>query len=77
MALASCPALHGQQRSFRRMRQDFSWALARSPGARSRACARLASFCEAGLFRPRCADGVLAEVALIAQRDQARRRPGR
>ena len=42
MPLASCPA-----------RQDFSWALARSPGARSRAWARLASFWNAGLFRPR------------------------
>src|SRR5215472_15854602 len=32
MALASCPAFHGQQRSLRRMCQVFSWALARSPG---------------------------------------------
>ena len=31
-----CPARQGQQRSLRRMRQDFSWALARSPGPRSR-----------------------------------------
>jgi hypothetical protein len=53
MALASCPARQGQQRSLRKMRRDLSWALARSPGARSRALARLASFCEAGLFRPR------------------------
>ena len=43
MALASCPAHQGQQRSFRKMLQDLSWALARSPGARSRAWARLAS----------------------------------
>jgi hypothetical protein len=31
----------------------FSWALARSPGNRSWVWARLAAFCEAGLFRPR------------------------
>jgi hypothetical protein len=53
MALASYPARQGQQQSLRKMRQDLSWALARSPGTRSRACARLASFCDAGLFRPR------------------------
>ena len=53
MALASCPARHGQQRSLRRMRQVLSWALPRSPGDRSWAWARLASFCEAGLPRPR------------------------
>jgi Reverse transcriptase (RNA-dependent DNA polymerase) len=52
MALASCPAFHGQQRSLRRMRQVLSWALARSPGPRSLAWARLAAFCEAGLPRP-------------------------
>jgi len=52
MALASRPAFQGQQRSLRRMRQDLSWALARSPGPRNRACARLASFWEAGLFFP-------------------------
>src|SRR5690349_16338530 len=46
MALASCPAFQGQQRSLRRMRHDLSWALARSPGARSRAWARLASLQE-------------------------------
>jgi hypothetical protein len=51
MALASCPAFQGQQRSLRRMRQVFSWALARSPGPRSRAWARLAAFCEGGLLR--------------------------
>src|SRR5205814_9175296 len=53
MALASCPARQGQQRSLRRMRQVLSWALARSPGLRSWAWARLASFWEEGLFRPR------------------------
>jgi hypothetical protein len=37
-------ARHGQQRSLRRMRKVLSWALARSPGLRSWACARLASF---------------------------------
>jgi hypothetical protein len=52
MALASCPAFHGQQRSLRRMRQVLSWALARSPGPRSVAWARLAAFWEAGLFLP-------------------------
>src|SRR5262249_54539159 len=52
MALASCPAFQGQQRSLRRMRQVLSWALARSPGPRSVAWARLAAFCEAGLFLP-------------------------
>ena len=35
------------------MCQVLSWALARSPGDRSWAWARLASFWEAGLFRPR------------------------
>jgi hypothetical protein len=53
MALASCPARQGQQRSLRRMRQALSWALAPSPGERSWAWARLASFSEAGLPRPR------------------------
>jgi hypothetical protein len=43
MALASCPARQGQQR---RMREFFSWAFARSPGARSFAWARLAAFWE-------------------------------
>ena len=32
MALASCPARQGQQRSLLRMCQVFSWALAHSPG---------------------------------------------
>jgi hypothetical protein len=49
MALPSCPARQGQQRSLRRMRRVLSWALARSPGDRGWAYARLASFCEAGL----------------------------
>jgi hypothetical protein len=53
MALARWPARQGQQRSLRRMRQVLSWALARSPGARSRAWALFASFWETGLFRPR------------------------
>jgi hypothetical protein len=44
MALASCPARQEQQRSLRKIRQDLSWALAHWPGARSRACARFASF---------------------------------
>lgn len=42
MALASRPARRGQLRSLRRMRQVLSWALARSPGPRRRAWARLA-----------------------------------
>jgi hypothetical protein len=53
MALASCPARQGQQRSFRRIFHVLSWAFARSPGARSLAWARLASFCDSGLFFPR------------------------
>jgi hypothetical protein len=53
MALASCLARQGQQRSFRRMRQVFSRAMARSPGEPSRAWTRLVSFWEAGLFRRR------------------------
>jgi hypothetical protein len=53
MALASCPARQGQQRSLRKMRQALSWALARSPGPRNWAWARLAPFCEVGSFRPR------------------------
>jgi hypothetical protein len=44
MALASRPARQGQQRSLRKMRQVLSWALARSPGLRSVAWARLAAF---------------------------------
>src|SRR6266516_4244037 len=52
-ALAICPARQGQQRSLRRIAQVLSWALARSPGARSFAWAELAAFWEAGLFRPR------------------------
>ena len=52
MALASSPARQGEQRSLRRMRQVFSWAFARSPGERSFAWARLASFCDSGLFLP-------------------------
>ena len=33
------------------MRQVLSWALARSPGLRSLAWARLAAFCAGGLFQ--------------------------
>jgi hypothetical protein len=74
MALASCPAFQGQQRSFRRMRQVLSWALARSPGARSFAWARLAAFCEGGLPLALVrGDHVLARavVALVGQHHQA------
>src|SRR5690242_7344462 len=52
MALASRPAFQGQQRSFWRIFHVLSWAFARSPGARSFACARLASFWDCGLFLP-------------------------
>jgi hypothetical protein len=52
MALASCPARYGQQRSLRRILQVLSWAFARSPGARSFAWARLAAFWDSGLFFP-------------------------
>ncbi len=44
MALASWPALQGQQRNLRRIGQDMSWAFARSPEARSFACALFASY---------------------------------
>jgi Sulfotransferase domain len=40
MALASCPARQGQQRSLRRIRQFLSWAFARPPGERSCAWGR-------------------------------------
>ena len=73
MASASCPAFHGQQPSLCRMRQVLSWALARSPGPRSLACARLAAFCDSGLFRPLVwgADVVTGPgVALVLQHDQ-------
>jgi hypothetical protein len=42
MAFAICPARQGQQRSLRRMCQVLSWAVARSPGARSLAWAEAA-----------------------------------
>lgn len=53
MALASCPARQGRQRSLRKIRQVLSWALARPPGARSRVWARVGVLCAAGLFRLR------------------------
>jgi hypothetical protein len=40
MALASCPARHGQQRSLRRICQVLSWALARWRVGRARAAGR-------------------------------------
>jgi len=72
MALAIWPARQGQQRSLRRIPQLLSWALARSPGARSFAWAELAAFWEAGLFRPGRGVDVLtcADVALVGQHDQ-------
>src|SRR5690349_5852974 len=63
MALASCPARQGQQRSLRRILQVLSWAFARSPGDRSLACALLASFWDCGLFFPLC--GILAYVIQV------------
>jgi len=53
MALASCPARQGRRRSLQRIRQFLSRAFALSPGARSFAWARFASFCNSGLFFPR------------------------
>jgi hypothetical protein len=55
------------------MRQDVSWAFARSPGERSFACALLAAFWDSGLFFP-CPDSRVrgALVAPIGQDDQAR-----
>ena len=58
--LPSWPARQGQQRSLRRMCQVLSWALARSPGERSFACALLAAFWDSGLFLPRY--GIFAHV---------------
>jgi hypothetical protein len=52
MALQRWPAFDGLQRSFRRTFQLLSWALARSPGPRSLAWARLACFWDFGLFLP-------------------------
>jgi hypothetical protein len=56
------------------MCQVLSWALARSPGERSWAWARLASFCEAGLPAPVGNADVLtgADVAFLRQHYQAR-----
>jgi hypothetical protein len=45
MALASWPTRQGQQRSLRSIGQALSWAFARSPEARSFACALFASTC--------------------------------
>jgi transposase len=45
--------LYTGQWSLRRIPHVLSWALARSPGARSFVWAELAAFWEAGLFRPR------------------------
>ena len=74
MALASSPTRQGQQRSLRMMHQLLSWAVARSPGPRTFAWPRLASFwrraCSAAV---RSQVGVVgAVVALIAQCDQVR-----
>jgi hypothetical protein len=54
------------------MRQVLSWALARSPGLRSLAWARLAVFCDSGLFFPLYGADVVAGavVALVREHDQ-------
>ncbi len=52
MALAIWPVRQGQQRSRVRIFQALSWAFALSPGARSFAWERLASFWDSGLFLP-------------------------
>jgi hypothetical protein len=54
------------------MYQLLSWALARSAGNRSRAWARLASFCEAGLFRLQYGvwTGSPVGMALVREHDQ-------
>ena len=72
MALAKCPARQGQQRSLRKMRQDLSWALTRSPGPPSRAWARLASFWEVACSVPGTGPGGGRRRGnLVAQDDQA------
>jgi hypothetical protein len=73
MALASFPARYGQQRSLHRIFQVLSWAFALSPGARSFAWARLASFCGPGLalaFARNLRPGA-AQISLIGQDDEA------
>jgi hypothetical protein len=74
MTLAIRPAIHGQQRSLRRIRQVLRRALARSPGPHRLAWARLAAFCGAGLLRLVRDDHVAARalIALVAEGDQAR-----
>jgi hypothetical protein len=55
MALGIWPVRQGAAAEFAQDVPGFeSWALARSPGARSLAWAELAAFWEAGLPRPRC-----------------------
>jgi hypothetical protein len=51
-SLGQLAGVPGAQRSLRRMRQFLSWAFAPSPGNPGRVWARLAPFCESGLFRP-------------------------
>ena len=73
MALASWRAFQGQQRSLRRMCQVFSWALARSPGDRSWACA-VGGLLRGGLVSPPVGSVhvlTCADVALVGQHDQA------
>jgi hypothetical protein len=50
--LASCPGFQGKQPSLRGTRQYLRWALVRSLDCAAGHNSRLASFCEAGLFRP-------------------------
>jgi hypothetical protein len=72
MALGQLPVAPGQQRSFRRMRQVLSWALARSPGAEPGVRA-VGALLRGGLVPSAIgrADEFLTEVALIAQHGQA------
>jgi hypothetical protein len=74
MALAIWPARQGQQRSRVRIFHALSWAFALSPGARSLARTRLASFCGTGLFFP-LVQGLRVRGPLVALTGQGRQ-PG-
>lgn len=73
MALASCPARQGQQRSLRRIRQNLSLGIGTFAGSTQPGMGPVGLLLRGGLIPPpvRCADIVLAEVALIAEDDQA------
>jgi hypothetical protein len=72
MALASWPARQGQQRSLRKMRQDLSWH-GRLAGGAEPGVSLVGVLLRGGLVPApvRGADVLLAEVAVIAQREQA------